>query len=51
MSHAIAFEHRQRVTALTETERIFLEELIQTQDLHEGLAAFTQKRPPRWQHR
>ena len=51
MSHAIAFEHHQRVTALTETERIFLEELVQTQDLHEWLAAFREKRPPTWQHR
>lgn len=51
MSHAIAFEHRQRLAALTETERVFLEEWVQTQDLHRRLAALTENRSPGWQHR
>lgn len=42
---------RDSAAALTEAERIYLEELIQTQDMHEGLAAFMEKRPPKWQHR
>lgn len=42
---------RDFAAALTEAERIYLEELIQTQDMHEGLAAFMEKRPPKWQHR
>jgi cyclohexa-1,5-dienecarbonyl-CoA hydratase len=37
--------------ALAEAERIYLEELIQTQDMNEGLAAFLEKRPPDWKHR
>jgi enoyl-CoA hydratase/carnithine racemase len=37
--------------ALTETERIYLEDLMRTADMHEGIAAFLGKRKPRWQHR
>ena len=37
--------------ALAASERIYLEELIETHDMHEGLAAFLEKRPPDWQHR
>ena len=36
--------------ALAESERIYLEELIETADMHEGLAAFLEKRPPDWTH-
>lgn len=38
-------------TALAEAERIYLEDLTQLEDLDEGLAAFSEKRPPEWKHR
>jgi cyclohexa-1,5-dienecarbonyl-CoA hydratase len=34
--------------ALRETERIYLEELIHTEDAAEGIQAFLEKRPPKW---
>lgn len=34
--------------ALRETERIYLEELMRTEDAREGVQAFVEKRPPRW---
>jgi len=34
--------------ALDRAEEIYLTELMQTKDAHEGLAAFREKRPPRW---
>jgi len=37
--------------ALAESERLYLEELIETEDMHEGLAAFLEKRPPNWKNR
>ncbi|HET9767790.1 MAG TPA: enoyl-CoA hydratase-related protein [Thermoanaerobaculia bacterium] len=37
--------------ALTETERIYLEELLRSEDMHEGIAAFLGKRKPQWRHR
>ncbi len=37
--------------ALAEAERIYLEELASTEDMAEGIRAFLEKRPPRWQHR
>lgn len=37
--------------ALVESERIYLEELTQTEDMQEGLNAFMQKREPQWRHR
>lgn len=36
--------------ALAESERIYLEELTPCADLDEGVRAFLEKRPPRWQH-
>ena len=33
------------------SDRIALEKLIQTQDMHEGLAAFLEKRPPHWKNK
>jgi cyclohexa-1,5-dienecarbonyl-CoA hydratase len=35
-------------TALRESERLYLEELIQLEDATEGLRAFLEKRPPSW---
>lgn len=37
--------------ALAETERIYLEELCQVEDMEEGLRAFLEKRPPVWKNR
>lgn len=37
--------------ALAETERLYMEELAQLEDLEEGVAAFLVKRPPRWRDR
>jgi cyclohexa-1,5-dienecarbonyl-CoA hydratase len=37
--------------ALSEAERIYLDELVRTADMNEGIAAFLEKRKPRWQHR
>jgi cyclohexa-1,5-dienecarbonyl-CoA hydratase len=37
--------------ALAECERIYLEELTETEDMNEGLAAFLEKRAPEWNHR
>lgn len=34
--------------ALRETERVYLEELVQTKDASEGIQAFLEKRPPKW---
>ena len=33
---------------LARAEKIYLEELIQTEDAREGIAAFLEKRPPQW---
>ena len=37
--------------ALAESERLYLEDLLETEDMHEGLVAFLEKRPPEWKHR
>lgn len=37
--------------ALAEAESLYLEELVATEDMREGLAAFMEKRQPRWTHR
>jgi cyclohexa-1,5-dienecarbonyl-CoA hydratase len=39
---------RQKLAAV---ERLYLEELMATRDATEGLKAFLEKRPPRWEHR
>src|SRR5690606_39994349 len=38
-------------SALAEAERIDLRELASTDDMAEGLAAFSEKREPHWRHR
>ena len=37
--------------ALKRSEEIYCSELLQTEDVEEGVSAFLQKRPPRWRHR
>ncbi len=37
--------------ALEKSEAIYLEELLQTEDVEEGVKAFLDKRPPQWSHR
>ena len=44
--HPGAFEK-----SLAEAERIYLEELVATEDMAEGLTAFMEKRRPVWKHR
>lgn len=36
---------------LAEVERLYLDELVRTRDANEGLAAFLEKRKPRWENR
>jgi cyclohexa-1,5-dienecarbonyl-CoA hydratase len=36
---------------LKRSEEIYCRELLQTQDVREGVMAFLQKRPPKWSHR
>jgi cyclohexa-1,5-dienecarbonyl-CoA hydratase len=42
---------RDFAVALPEAERIYIQELCQTEDMAEGLGAFLEKRPPIWKHR
>ena len=37
--------------ALRAVEKIYLDDLMQTEDAREGLNAFLEKRPPFWRHR
>lgn len=37
--------------ALQQAERVYISELMNTEDAHEGLRAFLEKRKPTWQHR
>lgn len=37
--------------ALKKSEQIYLEELLRTEDVEEGVQAFLEKRKPRWSHR
>ncbi|MEM7483081.1 MAG: enoyl-CoA hydratase/isomerase family protein [Acidobacteriota bacterium] len=37
--------------AVGESERLYLEELARCEDMHEGIAAFMEKRAPDWKHR
>lgn len=37
--------------ALQRAEEIYCRELLQTEDVAEGVAAFLEKRPPKWSHR
>ncbi len=46
-----AARHRTFADALDETERIYLEDLLPTEDAREGIEAFLAKRRPRWRHR
>jgi cyclohexa-1,5-dienecarbonyl-CoA hydratase len=37
--------------ALARTESLYLDDLLSTRDVDEGVAAFLEKRPPRWEDR
>ena len=37
--------------ALTKVENLYLDELMKTQDAHEGVKAFMEKRKPIWRNR
>ena len=37
--------------ALARSEEIYIEELLETEDVEEGVRAFVEKRKPRWLHR
>ena len=37
--------------ALTKAEDIYIDELLKTEDVKEGLNAFTEKRKPDWKHK
>ncbi len=43
--------NRPFVEALSDMEEIYLKELMQTADAHEGLTAFMEKRAPKWSNR
>jgi cyclohexa-1,5-dienecarbonyl-CoA hydratase len=36
---------------LAQAEKIYLEDLMETDDVREGVQAWTEKRPPKWKHR
>jgi cyclohexa-1,5-dienecarbonyl-CoA hydratase len=38
-------------SALDRSEEIYLKELLQTEDVEEGVQAFLEKRKPAWRHR
>ncbi len=42
--------YKQVVDGIGVAERIYLDELMQTEDAQEGLDAFMQKRPPKWRN-
>jgi len=45
-------EYRQRVFAkLERVENLYLSRLMETHDAVEGLTAFIEKRPAKWEHR
>lgn len=48
---ALGAFRRQFAQALEEAERVYAGELMKTEDAHEGLRAFLEKRKPAWQHR
>ncbi len=48
---ALRHGFRRGAEGLSEVESIYLQDLMQTEDVYEGLAAFGEKRTPVWAHR
>lgn len=46
----VGTSREQLLAALERNERLYLDELLKLKDAHEGLAAFLEKRSPRWAH-
>jgi enoyl-CoA hydratase/carnithine racemase len=43
--------HGSALDALDRVERVYREALVPLEDMEEGVRAFLEKRPPRWQDR
>ena len=51
VKQAIQMGYGNWAAAMPEMEKLYLQELMATDDAHEGLAAFMEKRSPEWRHR
>lgn len=51
VKQAVRMGYGNWAAAMPEMEKLYLQDLMATQDAHEGLAAFMEKRTPDWKHR